>query len=110
MSIRRLERNDWGGFCIRASRLFLGKQADIEVVSMQIGLQPEARRLPLSGLSYDTDSDVLHILLGTLSRSIRSPRELYVDEQPLGIISFEIIDAGGVREIVTLRDPVLLPA
>ena len=56
MSIRRLERDDWGGFCIR------------------------------------------------------SPRELYVDEEPLGIISFEVIDAEGMRQIVTLQDPLLLPA
>ena len=110
MSIRRLERDDWCGFCIRASRLLLGKQADIEVVSMQIGLQPEVRRLPLIGVSYDSASDVLHLLLGTLSRPIRSPRELYVDEEPLGITSFEIIDAEGIRQIVTLRDPLLLPA
>ena len=46
MSIRRLERDDWGGFCIRASRFSVGKQADIEVVSLQIGFQPEAPRLP----------------------------------------------------------------
>jgi Family of unknown function (DUF5335) len=71
MSIRRLERDDWG---------------------------------------YDPKSDVLHLLLGTLSHFIRSPRELYVDEEPLGIISFEVIDAEGMRQIVTLRDPLLLPA
>src|ERR1700750_1230659 len=110
MRIRRLERDDWCGFCIRASRLFLGKQADIEVVSMEIGFQPEARGLPLIGISYDPHSDVLHLLLGTVSRPIQSPRGLYVDEQPLGIINFEVIDASGMRQIVTFRDPLLLPA
>lgn len=110
MSIRRLERGDWGGFCFRVSQLFPGKLADVEVVSMQIGFQPEARRLPLVGMSYDSAGDVLHLLLGTLSRPIRAPRELYVDEEPLGLISFEIIDAEGIRQIVTLRDPLLLAA
>jgi hypothetical protein len=110
MSIRRLERDDWGGFCIRVSRFFLGKQADVEVVSLQMGFQPEARRLPLIGISYDPKSDVLHLLLGSLSHFIRSPRELYVDEEPLGIVSFQVIDAEGMRQIVTLRDPLLLPA
>jgi hypothetical protein len=37
------------------------------------------------------------------------PRELYVDEELLGIVSFQIIDAEGVRQIVTLRDPLMLP-
>src|ERR1700723_15439 len=109
MSIRKLERDDWGGFCIRASRFFVGKQADIEVVSLQIGFQPEARRLPLIGMSYDPKSDVLELLLGELEHLIRAPREFYVDEEPLGIVSLQIIDAEGVHQIVTLRDPLMLP-
>jgi Family of unknown function (DUF5335) len=110
MSIRRLERDDWSGFCIRASRFSCGKRADIEVVSLQMGFQPGARQLPLIGMSYDPKGDVLHLLLDTLSHSIRAPRELYVDEEPLGIVSFAVIDAEGVQQIVTFRDPLLLPA
>jgi hypothetical protein len=34
---------------------------------------------------------------------------LGVDEEPLGITSLQIIDAEGVRQIVTLRDPLMLP-
>jgi hypothetical protein len=36
----------------RVARVFLGKQGDIEVASLQIGFQLEARRLPLVGMSY----------------------------------------------------------
>lgn len=109
MTIRRLERSDWGGFCIRASRGFLGRQADIEVASQQMGLQLEARRLPLIGMSYDPKSDVLELLVGELDHLIREPREVYVDEEPLGIVTLQIIDAGGGRQIVTLREPLMLP-
>jgi hypothetical protein len=110
MTIRRLQRDDWSGFCIRVTRVFLGKWVDIEVVSLQIGFQPEARRLPLIGISYDPKSDVLELLLlGELDHLIRAPREFYVDEEPLGITSLQIIDAEGVRQIVTLRDPLMLP-
>ena len=59
---------------------------------------------------HSIGDNLLYFLLGGVSRPIRSPRELYVDEQPLGILSFEIIDAEGMRQIVTLRDPLLLPA
>ncbi len=109
MSIRRLERDDWVGFCIRTSRFSFGKQVDIEVVARQIGFQPEARRLPLIGMAYDPKDDVLHLLVGTLRHFIRSPRELFVDEEALGLVSFQVIDAEGIQQIVTLREPLLLP-
>jgi Family of unknown function (DUF5335) len=109
MTIRRLERSEWSAFCVRASRGFLGKQVKIEVASLQIGFQLEAHRLPLFGISYDPGSDVLELLLGELDHLIRAPRELYVDEAPIGTISLQIIDADGVQQIVTLRDPLMLP-
>jgi hypothetical protein len=109
MTIRRLQRDDWSGFCIHVTRSFLGKLVDIEVASLQIGFQPEARRLPLIGISYDPKSDVLELLLGEIEHLIRAPHEFYVDEEPLGITSLQIIDAEGVRQIVTLRDPLMLP-
>ena len=109
MTIRRLQRDDWSGFCAHATRGFLGKRVDIEVASLQIGFQPEARRLPLIGISYDPKSDVLELLLGELEHLIRAPREFYVDEEPLGIVSLQIIDAEGVHQILTLRDPLMLP-
>ena len=109
MTIRKLERSDWGWYCIRASRVFIGKQADIEVSSLDVGIQTEARRLPLIGMSYDPKSDVLTLLVGDLSHLIHAPRELYVDDEPLGLIAFQIVDADGVRLIVTLREPLMLP-
>ncbi len=110
MAIRRLERNQWREFCIRASRLLLGKQVEIEVVSLEIGVQLEARRLPLVGIAYDPKDDVLELIAGDLDHSVRSPRELYVDEDPIDVVSLQIVDADGVRQIVTLRDPLMLPA
>ena len=109
MTIRRLQRDDWSGFCAHVTRGFPGKRVDIEVASLQIGFQPEARRLPLIGISYDPKSDVLELVLGELEHLIRAPREFYVDEEPFGITSLQIIDAEGVHQILTLRDPLMLP-
>jgi hypothetical protein len=95
---------------MRVSRGFLGKQVEIEVASLQFGFQLEARRLPLLGMSYDPRSDILQLLVGELDHLIRAPRELYVDEAPLGIVCLQIVDAEGVRQIVTLSDPLMLPA
>jgi hypothetical protein len=109
MTIRRLERNEWIGFCIHASRGLLGKQVEIEVLSLHIGSQREARQLPLLGMSYDPRSDVMELLIGDLDHLIRAPREFFVDEGLVGPISLQIIDADGVHQIVTFRDPLMLP-
>jgi Family of unknown function (DUF5335) len=109
MTIRRLERSDWGGFCIRASRVFLGKHTNIEVAPLGVGFQLEARQLPLLGMSYDPQDDVMALFVGELHHLIQAPREIYVDEEALGLVSLQIIDAAGARQIVTLREPLLLP-
>ncbi len=110
MTIRRLERSEWNGFCRRASRGFVGKRVQIEVVSLQVGSQFEAQRLPLLGMAYDPKSDILEMLIGELDHLVRSPREFYVDEELFGIVSLQIIDADGMQQIITLHDPLMLPA
>jgi hypothetical protein len=111
MSIRRLDRNEWQGFCIRISRDFLGKRVAIEIASLDIGAQRETERLPLLGMSYDPKNDVFELLIGELDHLIYRPREVYVDETPLiDIDTLQIIDEAGVRQIVTLRNPLMLPA
>ena len=109
MTIRRLERSEWPGFCIRVERGCLGKQVAIEVGSLQIGFQLAVHRLPLLGITYDPKSDILELLVGKLDHLVRAPRELYIDEQLFGLVSLQIIDSEGVQQIVTLRDPLMLP-
>ena len=111
MTIRRLERNQWVAFCTHASHGLLGKQVEIEIMSLQTGSQLGARQQPLLGMAYDTRNDIFELLVGGgLDHFIRSPREIYIDEEWLGIVRLQIEDADGVRQIVTLRDPLMLPA
>ncbi len=110
MGIRRLEPSEWGGFCIFVSRGFIGKQVELEVASLQIGFQVQARRVPLWGMSYDPERDVLDVLMGDLDHLIPGPREFYVDDASAGEIHLQIVDADGVRQIITLRDPLMLPS
>jgi hypothetical protein len=110
MTIRRLERNEWSHFCMHASRLLVGKQVEFEVGSLQIGVQLGARQLPLLGMAYDSRKDVLELMIGELDHLIHAPREFYVDEVLSGPVSLQIIDAQGVRQILILRDPPMLPA
>jgi hypothetical protein len=111
MSIRRLDRNEWQGFCTRMSHDFVGKRVAIEVASLEFGAQRETERVPLRGMSYDPHNDVFELIVGELDHLIYGPREVYVDETPLlDSILLQIIDAAGVRQIVTLHDPLMLPS
>ena len=109
MTIRRLARAEWPEFCARASRSYLGKQVELEVLSADIGCQVQVHGLPLIGLSYDPKDDLIELFVGELSHLIRTPRRLYVDEDPLGITSFHVVDLDDTRCIVTLHEPLMLP-
>lgn len=110
MTIRKLERSEWQSFCVYASAWGLGKRARIETISAEIGQQVEASLLPVLGIEYDPRSDVLEVILFELDHLIAHPRDLYVDEEPAGLASFEVIDSDGQRQIVLFSDPLMLPA
>jgi hypothetical protein len=40
---------------------------------------------------------------------IRKPREIYVDNGTAGLTSLEIVTADGVKQIVKLKDRLVLP-
>jgi hypothetical protein len=85
-------------------------QAMVEVMSVDFGCQVEVSRSPMFGMSYDRRNDVLELLIGDLDHLIRAPRELYFDDALLGKMALQIVDADGVRQIVTLQYPAMLPS
>jgi hypothetical protein len=110
MTIQKLERDEWNGLCLRVTRYCSGMQAMLEVMSVELGCQIEVHRSPMIGMSYDPRSDVMEFLIGDLDHLIRAPRELYFDDAPLGSVALQIVDAEGVRQIVTLQYPPMLPS
>ena len=109
MATRKLDKSEWRAFCDRLSKGLIGKQAEIEIASLVLGSQVQGEWLPLLGIVYDPKSDIIEIALDGLDHMIPRPRELYVDIGPGGMANLEIVDSGGVRQIVTLRDPLMLP-
>ena len=109
MGIRKLEKHDWKGFLEGFTKLLPGKRADIEVASLSLGDQIEAKSVQVLGMVYDDKDDAIEIVLDGLDHLIYRPRELYVDQNGLELSSLEIIDADGVRQIVKLQDPLMLP-
>jgi hypothetical protein len=109
MAIRKLEKRDWKGFLDGVTELLLGKRADIEVASLALGDQIETKSVRVLGMVYDHKDDVIEIVLDGLDHLIHRPRDLYVDQNGLELSSVQIVDADGTRQIVMLRDPLMLP-
>ena len=110
MATRKLDKKEWRSFFDRLSTTLEGKQAEIEVLSLQLGDQVEADWLPLLGIAYDRNDDIVEVALEGLDHLIPKPRELYVEEGPGGLAALEIVDGDDVKQIVKLRNPLMLPA
>ncbi len=110
MAILKLEKDAWGPYFDQMSKTLIGKQAEIEVASLDLGSQIEAEWVPLLGITYDHKDDLIEILLEDLDHLIHQPREVYIDYGVGGLISLEVIDDEDVRQIIKLRDPLMLPS
>lgn len=109
MAITKLEKNTWHPYLDNVSKILEGKQAEIEIASLDVGDQIEAEWLPLLGLTYDPHSDIVEVLMEGLDHLIHKPSEIYIDHGPVGLNSMEVIDSIGLKQIIRLRDPLMLP-
>ena len=109
MATVKLDKGAWQTYFDRISKLVVGKQSEIEVTSLQLGDQIEAEWVPLLGIAYDPKNDLVEILLEGLDHLIQHPRDIYVDQGPAGLTSMEVVDTDDVRQIIRLRDPIMLP-
>jgi hypothetical protein len=66
--------------------------------------------LPPLGISYDPHDDVVDIALDGVDHIIRKPREIYLDDGAAGLRGLEIVEANGVKQIVKLKERLMLPA
>jgi hypothetical protein len=110
MAVRKLEKAEWTPFFDAISKILVGKRAEIEVASLDIGDQIEAEWVPILGITYDQKDDILEIALDGVDHLIPTPQEIYVDLGATGLVNLEVIDSEGERQIVLLREPLMLPA
>jgi hypothetical protein len=110
MTIRKLDKSEWTKFFNAMSRPLENRQAEIEVASLAVGDQVEADWLPLIGITYDPKDDILEVALEGVDHMIQKPREIHVDDTGVELHSVEIVDGDGDRQIVKLREPLMLPA
>jgi hypothetical protein len=109
MTIRQLEKTNWRPYFDHISKTLVGYRAEIEASSLALGDQAQTKWLPLIGLVYDPKDDIVELALEGLDHMIQKPRDIFVDEAGGHLASVEIIDAEGGRQIVKLKEPLLLP-
>lgn len=110
MATAKLDKAAWQKTFDQMSKSQLvGKEVEIEVTGLDIGDQIEQEWIQLLGISYDPRNDLIEILVEGLDHLIRKPREVWVDHGAAGLASIEVIDADDVRQIIRLREPLMLP-
>jgi hypothetical protein len=109
MATEKLEQAAWQTVFDQMSKtLLVGKEVKIEVTGLNIGDQIEQDWIQILGISYDPKSDVIDILVEGLDHLVSKPREIWVDRGAAGLVSMEVVDADDVRQIIRLREPLML--
>ncbi len=109
-AVRTVPRGQWEAFFERVSRGLAGTRAEIEVASLDLGDQIATDWLPMVGVTYDPNDDLLDVALEGIDHLIRHPREILVREDAAGLESIAVLDEGGTTQIVTLKRRLTLPA
>lgn len=110
MTTEKLDKTAWHAYFDAMSKVLPGKQAEIDVNSLGIGAQIASEYAPLLGIVYDQKSDLLEVLLEGWDHTIPRVQEIFIDHDGIRLNSVLVTDADGVKQIVRLRDPVMLPA
>ena len=102
-------QSEWRPFFDQMSKALLGKWAEIEVASLDLGDQIVAEWIPLLGITYDSRDDVLDVATDRSNHVIRHPREIVVEKTVAGLVSVAVVDEDGARQVVKLKEPLMLP-
>jgi hypothetical protein len=102
---REIPRAEWKAYFERFTKQHLTndppKDVTVEVLSLRIGDQFEARTERLLGLTYDPKSDALEALLEDVEHLVFNPVAIWVIETDEGFIStMELVHADDTREIL----------
>src|SRR5215467_8024417 len=104
-----IDRLEWERYCNTVSKALAESDAEVEVISPEIGAQVEAEWLPFIGISYDPNDDIFDIALEGVDHIIEHPRALSAAGGAASLSSLDITDGDGVHHLVRLRDALVLP-
>jgi hypothetical protein len=109
MAAQEIDRSRWAPFFDALTKTLIGKQAEVEVDSLDLGQQIEAEWTPLIGIAYDQEDDLVEVALEDLDHLIRAPKRVFVDAIGGDLVSIEVVDGSGNAQILKLKDLLTLP-
>jgi len=108
-SLRTVPPSEWRPFFDRMSKaLRQGTRAEIEVASPEVGDQVLAQWMPMIGVTYDSEDDLLDVALERADHLVYHPKEIAVEEDSDGVRTIAVTAADGSRNIVHLKEPLQL--
>ena len=112
MAMHNLPKRAWKSYFEAMSDALIGKWAEVEVASLDLGDQTVAEWLPLLGITYDDKDDLVDVSLGgenQLNHLIRRPTQIEIVDEPGDVRSIAITTADGSVQVLKLKDPLRLP-
>jgi len=110
--MQNLPKESWKPYFNAVSDALIGKWAEVEVASLDLGDQVVVEWLPLLGVTYDSHDDLLDIVLGGSSHFnhlIRHPRQIEITEGAEGLRNIAVTNGDGTVQVLRLKEPLRLP-
>lgn len=108
---RKLAKSEWRTYFDNASKHLALTRVTVTVSGMDVGVQTEAEKMILNGITYDPGSDALEIQAGDLRHRIHEPQAIFVQESSAGaLVCCEIKDVDGREQVIELEPGLLLRA
>jgi hypothetical protein len=120
--VGEIERGEWQNYLQEFSKRNTGRTARLEVIGEEIGAQPEAEKLPLEGVTFETkgpQASTVEIMLGTpgasemrhLTHTVSQVERIFPKLGPDGREeALDIESADGTRTLLVFEALVALPA
>ena len=112
MVMHNLPKRAWKSYFEAMSDVLIGKWAEVEVSSLDLGDQIVAEWIPLLGITYDDKDDLVDVSLGSenqLNHLIRRPTQIEIVDETDGLRSIAITTGDGTVQVLKLKDPLRLP-
>lgn len=109
MKTREIPKSNWLRFFAQISDVLQGKVIQIEVDSLDLGAQIAVNKLSLNSLAYDRKDDSFIISTDEIQHVIQIPQQLFVTEEPLGIVSLQVRSSDEIEQIIRFSEPLAFP-
>lgn len=105
---KQIPSQQWKEYFDRFTKRYLRddrpETARVELLSPGLGDQVETTAAHLQGITYDTKSKALEVLLENMDHLVFRPEEIWAIEEKDGFLSgVEIVRGDGTKEILTIR-------